>query len=61
MLLRPPRVITGSPEVLRFARLSLIELGDLLLFRSRIGCDILMNALAEACLLELASSVGNDD
>ena len=49
MLLRPPRAITGNPEVLRCALLSLIELGKLLLFRSRIGCDILMNALAEAC------------
>jgi hypothetical protein len=43
MLLLPPRVTTGNPEVLRCALLSLIELGDLLLFRSRIGCDILMN------------------
>jgi hypothetical protein len=43
MLLLPPRVITGSPEVLRCALISLNELGDLLLFRCRIGCDTLMN------------------
>jgi hypothetical protein len=43
------RAITGNPEVLRCAFLSLIELGDLLLFRTRIGYDILMNALVEAC------------
>jgi len=49
MLLQPPRVITGNPEVLRCALLSRGELGDLLLFRSRKGCDILMNALGEAC------------
>lgn len=61
MLLQLLRAITGNPEVLRCALLSLNELGELLLFRSRIGCDILMNALVEACLLELASSVGNDD
>jgi hypothetical protein len=61
MLLPLLRAITGSPEVPRFALLSLIELGELLLFRSRIGCDMLMNALVEACLLELVSSVDNDD
>lgn len=38
MLLRPPRAITGNPEVLRWAPLN-EELGDLLLFRSRMGCD----------------------
>jgi hypothetical protein len=49
MLLLPPRVITGNLEVLKGALLSLVEVGDFLLFRSRIGCDTLMNALVEAC------------
>jgi hypothetical protein len=49
MLLQLPRVITGNLEVLKGALLSLVEVGDLLLFRSRIGCDTLMNALVEAC------------